>query len=230
MTGGSRELVVARHHEDLRWLKRVPGRFRVTVYDKSRELPNIGREAHTYLHHIVTRYGDLADVTVFCQGKPFDHAFDFHKTLRGIAECRLPISEFRWLGHTIDRDDRDGAQLFRKWSKNPDGRALDMNSFFRAVWNQPAPDSFTFYPGANFAVTAETIRRRSRDFYTNALRIAAEFPDAAHCFERTWDCVFGVAGIPAEHMGKAMPVYFKQIRQLRVETTRRTASDTPPPR
>jgi len=60
------ELVVARHREDLNWLRRVPKRFRVTLYDKGghpgarHPLPNIGREAHTYLHHIVTRYDDLA--------------------------------------------------------------------------------------------------------------------------------------------------------------------------
>ena len=28
-------------------------------------LPNLGRESHTYLHHIVLRYDDLAERTVF---------------------------------------------------------------------------------------------------------------------------------------------------------------------
>jgi HK97 family phage prohead protease len=46
------ELVVARHAEDLAWLRRVPREFRITVYDKGDgssggiRLPNIGREAH----------------------------------------------------------------------------------------------------------------------------------------------------------------------------------------
>ncbi len=31
------------------------------------QLPNVGRETHTYLHHIVSRYDSLADWTVFSQ-------------------------------------------------------------------------------------------------------------------------------------------------------------------
>ena len=36
-------------------------------------IPNIGAEHQTYLHHIITNYNDLADITIFCQGHPFDH-------------------------------------------------------------------------------------------------------------------------------------------------------------
>lgn len=87
----SLELVVARYAEDLSWLRRVPKTVRVTVYNKGGDtvpgmaLPNVGREAHTYLHHMVTRYDDLAEVTLFCQGKPFDHVPDLHKILRQLA-------------------------------------------------------------------------------------------------------------------------------------------------
>ncbi|RYZ90483.1 MAG: DUF3431 domain-containing protein, partial [Proteobacteria bacterium] len=65
------ELVVARYLEDLAWLRNIPPQIRATVYDKNADsphpgalqLPNIGREAHTYLHHIVTRYDELAPIT-----------------------------------------------------------------------------------------------------------------------------------------------------------------------
>ena len=40
-------------------------------------LSNRGREAHTYAHHVATRYNELAEVTVFTQGNPFDHVPDF---------------------------------------------------------------------------------------------------------------------------------------------------------
>ena len=36
-------------------------------------LPNVGRESHTIVSHIVSRYDSLADWTVFMQGDPFDH-------------------------------------------------------------------------------------------------------------------------------------------------------------
>ena len=71
---------VARYQEDLRWLEPVTRwATRVFIYDKGggevREedrdlyarpnvtrvvLPNVGREAHTYLHHMVEHYDALA--------------------------------------------------------------------------------------------------------------------------------------------------------------------------
>ncbi|MFM7373695.1 MAG: DUF3431 domain-containing protein, partial [Chthoniobacterales bacterium] len=97
------ELVVARYDEDLAWLKRVPKEFLVTVYDKGDgssggvPLNNEGREAHTYLHHLTERYESLADVTVFVQGHPFDHAPDLHKVLRALADGSFNVTDFHWL-------------------------------------------------------------------------------------------------------------------------------------
>ena len=70
------ELVVARHVEDLAWLGRVPENFRITVYDKGdgssggMRLTNMGREAHTYLHHLSERHESLAALTVFVRATP----------------------------------------------------------------------------------------------------------------------------------------------------------------
>eukprot|EP01038_Epipyxis_sp_PR26KG_P013361 gene13361-17920_t len=41
------------------------------------QLSNVGCESHTYLNHIISNYEQLADVTYFTQGHPFDHAPDF---------------------------------------------------------------------------------------------------------------------------------------------------------
>lgn len=62
-------LVVAGYNmkaKDVRWLGDFDPK-RVTVYEKPHDLPNVGREAHTYFHHIYTHYDDLAPVTVFTQ-------------------------------------------------------------------------------------------------------------------------------------------------------------------
>lgn len=220
------ELVVARHREDLRWLRRVPKTIRVTVYDKGEHadakhpLPNIGREAHTYLHHIVSHYDDLAPVTVFAQGKPFDHVSNFHAVLRNVAdgETGLNTDGFRWLGHIVDWDDPAGSRLFQNWTKNPERTPLPLEEFSRALWNEPAPPRSVFYPGANFVASRELIHRRPRSFYERALGLSATPPDAAHCFERTWDRVFGTNGIPPELRGRELPIYLKPIRRLMTAT------------
>ena len=228
------ELVVARYDEDLNWLRRAPPEFKITIYDKSSgslpsfkfqvsslTLPNLGHEAHTYLHHIVTRYDDLADLTVFAQGKPFDHVPDFRRTLHKIVEGNIHIFDFLWLGFIIDRDDKEGT-LFKQWY--PD-REFPMARFWQHLFWTEMPESFVFYPGAHFAVTAKLIRSRDIAFYERALELSAESPDMAHCFERCWDKVFGVNGIPpdlekappdssGQHEQADFPIYLRPIRRL----------------
>jgi hypothetical protein len=217
------ELVVARYEENLNWLRRVPRAFLVTVYDKSTApypdsipLPNIGREAHTYLHHICTRYDSLSDLTVFCQGKPFDHAFDFHHTLRALASGERHIENFFWLGHIADTDPADGV-LFRNWSKNEDGRDLDLNGFHHALFGTNGPPVYPFFLGGQLIVTRACIHRRSKEFYERALQLSIEFPDAAHCYERTWDRVFGEAESTRARMSGERTIYLKPIRRLEEE-------------
>lgn len=41
--------------------------------DVPNALPNVGRETHTYLHHILTQYPQFPEYTVFLQGWPFEH-------------------------------------------------------------------------------------------------------------------------------------------------------------
>ncbi|GAB3555569.1 DUF3431 domain-containing protein [Spirosoma fluminis] len=215
------ELVVARYQEDLSWLRKRPARLRVTVYDKGADgsagadailLPNIGREAHTYLHHIVSRYNDLSEWTVFCQGKPFDHAYDFKKTLQRLAEAPEGASPFRWLGHLIDTDDDQGERLFRPWSKNQDGRGLDLRSFHQALFGTDGPELYTFVLGAQFVVHQDVVRRRPLTFYKRALDVSVTFTDAAHCFERCWDRVFNVTGIDPDWLAGRQTVFLKPMR------------------
>mmetsp|Transcript_39576 Transcript_39576/g.125523 ORF Transcript_39576/g.125523 Transcript_39576/m.125523 type:complete len:354 (-) Transcript_39576:71-1132(-) len=98
------DLVVERHCEDLGWLRNVSldlrPSTRVLIYDKHgtdckaltrsdvpqdwdvvlTELPNVARDGHDQLYHIVSHYDDLAPWTAFVQGglhwtlKPLAHA------------------------------------------------------------------------------------------------------------------------------------------------------------
>lgn len=217
------EVVVARFREDVAWTRNVPPGAHVTIYDKGGDghlrgsaisLPNIGREAHTYLCHIVHRYESLSPVTVFCQGHPFDHAHDLHRVLRRLVGGSLAVPEFLWLGFIIDTDDSRGRRLFVPWDKNVDGRELPLGEFHRSLFGEPCPDRVRFYPGAQFAVTAACVRRRPIEFYRRALALAEADELHAHCFERIWDRVFGVCGVDEGVMGDRDTVYLKPIRRL----------------
>jgi hypothetical protein len=213
------QLVVARYCENLNWLGNIPAEIATVIYDKSTEpwpgslrLANAGREAHTYLHHISSRYEDLAEITVFCQGKPFDHAFDFHQTLRDLAKAPEGAPVFRWLGHSVDTDSSDG-QLFQTWSKNPDGEDLALTAFHRALFGEDGPGEYPFYLGAQFVVRRELVLRRPRSFYERARQLSLEFPHAAHCFERCWDRVFNVSGAASEVLAGRKTAHLKPIKK-----------------
>ncbi len=229
----STALVVARYQERLEWLRRVPATMSVYVYDKddrpeprepvalprtpkvAERLTNLGREAHTYLHHILRRWDSLEDVTVFAQGHPFDHASDFHAVLKGLAAApeALPESGFRWLGFIIDSDDPRGRRLFVPWSKNEDGRELRTDLFYDALFGAPAPEWLHFYPGGQFVATRAAIHARPRAFYERAFMLAATFPDGAHCFERLWDRVFRAEGAAEAQLDGALCRYLKPVRR-----------------
>ena len=85
-TASDVEVVLAHYEESLSWTDefRSSGAD-FTVYSKTEDdakvpagairLPNVGRESHTYLHHIVNRYDDLADWTVFSQAGAPSHGY-----------------------------------------------------------------------------------------------------------------------------------------------------------
>ena len=179
-----------------------------------RSLPNVGREAHTYLTHLLERYDSLPDITVFCQGHPFDHAPDFHARLRALAEGTETVDPFLWYGFLDDTDDPFGRRLFVPWSKNPEGRELRTGEIFVRLFGEPVPPFFHFRGGAQFAVSRKGILSRPRDFYGLALEETLTDPLAAHCFERIWDRVFGPAVIDPASLGPDGVRYHKRIRRL----------------
>lgn len=78
--------VVARYNEDISWIDEINnGDF--LIYNKGEDfdtkysytrVPNVGREAETFLKAIVLNYDTLSiyDNVVFLQGNPIEHCFD----------------------------------------------------------------------------------------------------------------------------------------------------------
>ena len=194
------EVVVCRCGEDLRWTRNLPKGIRLTVYDKTPEteslwpgsipLPNIGREAHAWLHHLTERYHTLSPITVFAQGRPFDHAPDFHQVARNLAKGEADPGDFWWLGFMWETEDARGYPSFVHWTKNPSRRELNLRDFFPALFGETAPPVIRYVGGGQFAVPRQTVLRRPLAFYEKARKLSLSFPDAAHVFERTWDRVF----------------------------------------
>lgn len=189
-----RQLVVAWYREDLSWLTEQGLNSEAVVYSKGGlehppnftifDLPNIGREAHTYLYHIVENYDNLADVTIFTQANPFDHSPDFCNLLPSVSS-----THFTWLGiypHPIYKQCLHNRQMYDRYL--PD-IAEGLNLIDKL------PEVYFFQAGALFSVPKETILRHPKEFYQKGLTFFADdepndVSPAAHGYERLWEYIF----------------------------------------
>jgi hypothetical protein len=204
------EVVIARYREDPSWIPPLVAEFpsaHFFVYEKDPDLeegslpyrgcpnvtitrlPNVGRESHTFLTHIVRCYDTRPPgphrrrLALFLQGNPFDH---------GVTICRLrSLLESGTRGATCVPCSshpglKDDAYGF------PHHAWLPVGELFSVVFpEQPVPSSFHFSPGAQYAVDwAAAIAIRPKDFWSHLLQrsaIDASFPWAV---ERLWPLLF----------------------------------------
>lgn len=180
---GQLQIVIARFKEDVEWAAEF-ATLDVIIYDKGdpdspNALPNIGREAHTYLHHIIKNYDTLQDVTVFLQGNPFDHCglqlperiWQLHRGIEYLDLCRLALPE-----------DQQG---------NPTQSGLPLAEYYEKIFDEAPPEFFLCRVGACFAVSRERIRSRPIEFYERLMTIAVDHELGPWLLERYWRKVFG---------------------------------------
>ena len=188
-----KQLVLARYEEDLAWVMENNLMPITKIYNKGSELPpeytnvvklpNIGREAHTYLIHIISNYENLADVTYFCQGHPFDHSLNFVQKLNN-----LEINKFTPLGdfpHRIYKDYLHDESMYDK-SLPLIASTLNLTSSL--------PNVYDFDGGAIFAVPKKNILDRPLGYYVEAINffdLDTSSP-AAHSLERLWQFIFSL--------------------------------------
>lgn len=205
------EFVVARYDEDVSWLAAwAPRATRITVYDKSGgaddalrrladarpnvrvvRLPNVGREAHTYAHHIVQHHADLCDTVVFTQGSYAEHISDadFAAMVSAGRRPHFPL-DVPWTSSLMSHW---GWTPAANWASSR-GQAMlpthmTMAEFFHAyVAADAPPNDLGWWPGAVFAAQGACIARRPVATFAALRDLLAQSPnpEAAHCMERLW--------------------------------------------
>ena len=215
------EIVVAHYSENLAWLEPVIEHCKVYSKGGAKNAPklnfdvetleNIGREGHTYLHHIVNYYDSLKDVTLFTQGRVDDHTDLTAVEMKDIALNTKPgrVTTFPHrameLFHLWDGIPWEKYPCWAKWSSKEGvfkgKRALKTPAeYFKDIFNNfghdKTPDSIGFQPGAIFAVRRETIHRHPKKLYERILNefflgeMKALDPETGHYMERFWPAMF----------------------------------------
>lgn len=185
-------LVVARYNESIDWLKGVNG-WNIVLYNKGEpieteyrtiNLLNTGREAHTYLKHIIDNYDNLSDYVLFIQGHPFDHTHqDLTKTVDMINSFSLEnVEHFKPL---VDHD------LECDLNGKPHHPSELLIEEYTSNYSIIVPNRLIFTPGAQFIVTRQAILSRPKKFYEDLLaNVSHGVNQEAYILERLWRYIF----------------------------------------
>lgn len=182
------DVVVARYDESLDW---IPSSWKqhVHVYNKGDTnyntsgyksvswLPNVGRESHTYLTHLVRNYNGLADTVVFTQANPFDHCRNFVEKVTNL-DVTVPFTSLGdWNIGIYD--------MYPRYHPSIKGR---MDDVYDSLIGKKRPSYFEFSAGALFAVSRSAVMDRPVDTYTRALSYVDHDtnPDEGFVMERLW--------------------------------------------
>ena len=181
------DLVVARFNEDISWRGQLRRDARLFVYNKGggpeRRLPNAGREAHTYLHHMAENRGNFSDWVFFVQGDPLAHCKDFIGIFNTWAASWKKSVLYVAPGQVFFSN--EPARFLDSVSSGDDA-ANDCLGLWGELFTGRFPENPVFVPGALFAITKEMLLRSSPAFYRRAAQLAAKRPRGPWEFERLW--------------------------------------------
>jgi hypothetical protein len=194
------QVVVARYNESVDWLSMFKP-VRVRIYNKGEPLPNspykviplpnVGREAHTYLQYIVDNYYNLPSVVFFTQGRIDDHVkpltreYVFQNFINIDTICKRAWRDVLTSGFKENR--------LLEWKGALAPASCDALEFFKRYIGAEIPSPAYIYWGGIFSVKREYIRSRPLEFYKSLLELPElqhSNCEVAHFFERMWFYVF----------------------------------------
>lgn len=219
-------LVVSAYNEDISWIKKIKNSK--IIYNKSNKkikdsipLENIGRESHTYLHHIVKNYDKINDFTIFCQGHPFDHCPQFIeiancKSIESINKVSKKHNEKNY-SETVESYEKNWPEIMKHYAPIGHSWTYDIAYHFNKPWDLQFRIPHTYialevmYPrhkpfkkfecfwGAIFAVSKENIHRFPKEKYQRLLDLHKEFWSMPWAMETIWHYIFCEADAPKEY-------------------------------
>lgn len=212
------EIVVSRYNENLEWTKDVPfSEHSITVYNKGpndqfekppnikRVVPveNVGRCDHTYLHHIVKNYDNLAEITVFLPGScnMENKKEKATKLLQQIKQNKTAVfindgthKDIKTELHDFHLDEWVSSDMSNK-NVNPE-KSLEKSpirpygKWYKSNFGDLTIRNVT-YMGI-FSVSKQDILQHPLDYYKR-LMVQLETssnPEVGHYVERSWAAIF----------------------------------------
>ena len=194
--------VVARYNENVDWTTLLPNVF---LYNKGKplstnsiSLPNVGREGHTYYHHIVTHYENLPDALVCLQANPFDHSPNlfnnlkslFKKKPRNLSFLSEKIEPFNMYNSSSWHETLDA--YIKKLPSIPPNMAKNVYKDLFGFEPRNLSSKFKYGCGAQFMVSKRAILRHPKSFYEKICYLLSHSsnPPEGFVFERFHNLIF----------------------------------------
>ena len=202
------EFVIAHYNENLDWLAPIANHTHVyhkgndlqppplpLLFNAWERLPNVGRESHTYLYHIINNYETLPEVTVFLQGDGqelsdelcFRHPMDYIYNIKKNISCKVQqrLSDWGRIPHYGKWLEMLNNGIIRRAN-------LTLGEFFEELFGYPHPVDFPSCPRGCFAATRDMIKKHPIEFYRKAISFVNDNPnpEEGHYFERLWPTIF----------------------------------------
>lgn len=146
----------------------LPPEVEPIIITKGKEIENVGREPASFVWYILQNYESLEGHYAFVQGNPTDHCPNLFEHLQHPAD-------FRSLG----------AEMYYSL---PNGFPFD-NGFniheATDILGLPQEEKYDFIRGGQFIISAERIRRYSKEQYANLLEYLKHGKNC-YALERLW--------------------------------------------
>ena len=193
------DLVVSRYNENLDWIRISSNpNIKEKIYNKGANdiieetilLPNIGREAQTWIFHILSNYNNLAEYTIFLQGDPFEHYKNTTKILLDIPNSLNSLVKIEeGLYSFSDRMLEDTLEFCHTNFVYPD-------KLYKRYFVGKAPNSYKFPNGAQYIVHKNNILSKSNSFYNYIIKTCEWNDHGPWSIERIWPFIFSTKSIP----------------------------------
>ncbi len=194
------EYVVAHYNENLDWLTPVENRCHIytkgpdsTHQFKFRQwerLPNVGREGHTYLHHIITNYDRLSDITVFTQGSISGHQACYTNISKYISQAQENQFSCKLMGNFSGWG---RIKHFGTWKRDFDTGKMrhanqTMGEFWQSIFGFPHPKSVEVCWCGCFSATRKQLQKHPIKLYKSMFTYLEDHPnpEEGHYVERLW--------------------------------------------
>lgn len=199
-------LIIARYAENIDWVaecteylksKFPTSTVHVHVYTKFIDIPgNTGREASTYVHHIIKHYDMCDDSTywVFLQGQIDDHREHFlehvHELVSDAMSHPSGASLSSAKAHDFGKDSATASFRIASYKgSHVEPAGVAFGPWFEKMLRLPFPrHPVIWWDGALFCIRSSLVKRLPLKMWQTFMDALSthEHPETAHYMERAW--------------------------------------------